>query len=60
MWGFTFLGPSDCGICWLEPEDQVALALKGAVVILEVTTGRTLHTPSRRENAEDCLFCRST
>jgi len=31
-------------ICWLEPEDQVALAVEGFIVILEVTTGRTLHT----------------
>ena len=31
-------------ICWLEPEDQVALALEQSIVILEVTTGKTLHT----------------
>jgi len=30
--------------CWLEPEDQVALAFERSVVILEVTTGRMLHT----------------
>jgi len=30
--------------CWLEPEDQVALALAQSMVILEVTTGTMLHT----------------
>ena len=36
--------PIDYSMCWLEPEDQIALALKGAVAILEVTTGRMLRT----------------
>ena len=31
-------------ICWLEPEDQIALVVGEVVVILEMTTGRTLHT----------------
>jgi len=35
--------PVEC-ICWLEPEDQVALALKKTVVVLEVTTGKKLWT----------------
>lgn len=39
-----FLGRVVECICWLEPEDQVALVLKGAVVILEVTTGSALQT----------------
>ena len=39
-----FGGGSATSICWLEREDQVALALKTAVVVLEVTTGRTLRT----------------
>ena len=44
-----FLGRAVECICWLEPEDQIALVFKGAVVILEVTTGRTLQTfPVRR------------
>ena len=38
------LGQPVVCVCWLEPEDQVALALERAVVILEVTTGRTLRT----------------
>jgi hypothetical protein len=38
------LGQAVLDICWLEPEDQVALALEGAVVILDVATGRTLRT----------------
>jgi WD40 repeat protein len=42
--GSCFLGEPIVSICWLEPEDQVALALKGTVVVLEITTGRTLHT----------------
>jgi WD40 repeat protein len=42
--GSRFLGEPVICICWLEPEDQVALALKGTVVVLEMTTGRTLHT----------------
>jgi hypothetical protein len=29
-------------ICWLEPEDQVALGLEKAVLILDVATGRKL------------------
>jgi len=31
-------------ICWLEPENQVALVHQKAALIFEVTTGRTLHT----------------
>ena len=31
-------------ICWLEPEDRVALALGQLIVVLEVTTGRLLYT----------------
>jgi len=31
-------------ICWLEPEDRVALAFERFIVILDVATGRTLHT----------------
>jgi WD40 repeat protein len=38
------LGEAVLDICWLEPEDQVALALGETIVILEVTTGRTLRT----------------
>jgi WD40 repeat protein len=30
--------------CWLEPEDHVALGLRKTVVVLEITTGRMLHT----------------
>jgi WD40 repeat protein len=30
--------------CWLEPEDHVALGFKKTVVVLEITTGKTLHT----------------
>jgi WD40 repeat protein len=36
------LGQGVSYICWLEPEDQVALAVKKGVVILDVATGRTL------------------
>ena len=42
--GSHFMGEPVASICWLEPENQVALALKETVVVLEVTTGRTLHT----------------
>jgi len=35
--------PVEC-ICWLEPEDQVALAVENTVAILEVTTGKKLRT----------------
>ena len=38
--GSYSLGQAVVCICWLDPEDQVALALKQTVVILEVTTGR--------------------
>ena len=31
-------------LCWLDPEDQVALALGRTVAVLEMTTWRTLHT----------------
>jgi WD40 repeat protein len=43
-WSSHFLGEPVVSICWLKPEDQVALALKRTVVVLEATTGRTLHT----------------
>jgi len=39
-----FLGKPIVCICWLEPEDQIALAFEHTVAILEITTGRTLHT----------------
>jgi len=42
--GSHSLGQAVVSICWLEPEEKVALALKQAVVILEVITGRRLHT----------------
>jgi len=42
--GSRSLDQAVVSICWLEPEDQVALALGWSVVILEVTTGRKLHT----------------
>lgn len=42
--GSHFLGGPVVSICWLEPEDQIALALEETVVVLEVTTGKTLHT----------------
>jgi WD40 repeat protein len=38
------LGQAILDICWLEPEDRVALALKEVVMILEVATGRKLRT----------------
>ena len=38
-----FLGEPIACICWLEPEDQIALALEQTIVILEITTGKTLH-----------------
>jgi WD40 repeat protein len=44
-------------ICWLEPEDQVALALKRAVVILDVATGRTLRTINIRGGVKRIAFC---
>ena len=43
-------------IRWLEPEDQVALALRGTVMILEATTGRALHTFSIRECVRGMTF----
>jgi WD40 repeat protein len=30
-------------MCWLEPEDHVALGFRKTVVVLEMTTGRALH-----------------
>ena len=42
--GLYFLAQAVVCICWLEPEDQVALALERSIVVLEVTTGRMLHT----------------
>ena len=38
------LGEPVVSICWMIPEDQIALAHKGTVVVLETTTGKTLHT----------------
>jgi hypothetical protein len=54
--GSRFLGEPVVCICWLEPEDQVALALKGTVVVLEMTTGRTLHTFPVRESVRGIAF----
>ena len=31
-------------VCWLEPEDHIALGFIEAVVVLEITTGTMLHT----------------
>jgi len=42
--GSRSFGEPVVSLCWLEPEDQVALAFKETVVILEVTTERTLRT----------------
>lgn len=49
--GSRLLGEQIASICWLVPEDQIALALKGGVVVLEIATGRTLHTFA----VEDCV-----
>ena len=54
--GSRFLGEPVICICWLEPEDQVALALKGTVVVLEITTGRTLHTFPIGESVRGVAF----
>jgi len=43
-------------ICWLEPEDQVALALEYAVVVLEATTGKILHTCPVEEGVQRIAF----
>jgi len=43
-------------ICWLEPEDQVAIALKGTVMVLEMATGRTLHTVSVGGDVQGITF----
>jgi len=40
--GSHSMGQAIVSICWLEPEDQVALALKGTVAIFEVTTRKIL------------------
>ena len=37
--GSCSLSKAVMSVCWLEPEDQVALALEWSIVILEVTTG---------------------
>ena len=42
--GSRFLDQPVVCIRWVEAEDQIALALEGAIVILELTNGRTLHT----------------
>ena len=41
--GARFVDGTIVSICWLEPEDNIALGLEGTVIVLEVTTGRTLH-----------------
>ena len=43
-------------ICWLEPEDQVALVVGEFVVILEMSTGRTLHTIRTRGGVREITF----
>jgi len=54
-----FFGQPVVCIRWLEPEDQVALALKGTVMVLEMTTGGTLHTFSIRESVRGIAFSAS-
>ena len=54
--GSPFPSEPVVSFCWLEPEDQVALASKGAVVILEITTGRTLHTFPVGESVQGVSF----
>lgn len=54
--GSRFLGEPIVDICWLEPEDQAALAFKGSVVVLEVTTERTLHTFPVGESVRGIAF----
>jgi WD40 repeat protein len=38
------LGEPVVGICWLDPEDQVAFAFDQTILVVEMSTGRTLHT----------------
>ena len=54
--GSRSLGEAVASICWLEPEDQVALALKATVVVLDVTTGRMLHSFPVGENVRGIVF----
>ena len=42
--GSRFLDKPVVCMRWMEAEDQIALALEEAIVILELTNGRTLHT----------------
>ena len=56
--GLRFLGEPVVSICWLDPEDQVALALKGTVMVLEVTTEKTLYTLPVGECVRGLLFPR--
>ena len=41
--GSHSLGQPAVCMCWLEPEDQVALAFEEFVIILDVTTGKTFN-----------------
>ena len=43
-------------ICWLEPDGQVALADEGAIVILEVTTGKILRRCRLEGRVQELTF----
>ena len=42
--GSRNLGKPIVRICFLDPEDRVALALARTILVVEISTGRTLHT----------------
>ena len=54
--GSHSLGQAIASIHWLEPENQVALALKGVVVILKVTTGVILRKHCLGERVRGLAF----
>ena len=56
MWGFAFLGLSSRAVC-VEPNHFSAL--KGAVAILEVITGRTVHSIPVGESVQRIAFSAS-
>ena len=54
--GSRSLGEAIVRICWLKPENQVALVLEEAVVILEVATGMMLRRHRLGKGARELTF----